>query len=261
MRILAKCLLCCLLLACGSDDETLPSIQVEQAAVITNNYVQCGSFSQTADEALPRSLSAPSDWVVMGSSSAVGAGASTFGNSWVGLLQTDELAEDVRFHNIARGGYATYQSLSSSCVVAPSRRQPDPEHNIDLALSLGADLVILSFPSNDAALGYAASETAANILLLRQQLADKNAALLVLSSQPRNMEKDKQALLKEMNALLAPVLTDCFVDVYDALVGPDGGLSPQYDAGDGVHLNDIGHALVFEEVKSSLQSKRCVDTL
>jgi lysophospholipase L1-like esterase len=72
------------------------------------------------------------------------------------------------------------------------------------------------------------------------------------------MAADKQQLLLALDRLLKPVLTDCFVDIYAMLAGPDGGLSPTFDSGDGVHLNDAGHALVFNEVKAVLQQKRCV---
>lgn len=250
-----------LLTACGSgsDAPTAPIAQPQPATpLISNSYVDCGEFSQRPDTLLPRLLSAPSDWVVMGASSAAGAGASTSANSWVALLQADAMAAQVQLQNIAAGGYSTYQALSEHCAVNTLRRQPDAQHNIDKALTFGPDLVLLSFPSNDAALGYAAVETAANILLLRGQLADKNIALLVLSAQPRNMAADKQQLLTELNRLLKPVLTGCFVDIYAALAGAQGGLSVLYDAGDGVHLNDAGHALVYAAVKAVLQSDTCV---
>lgn len=252
-----------LLIACGGGDDAAPSPVNAQplpqpvTPQINNSYVQCGEFSQTVDSMLPRQLSAPSDWVVMGSSSAAGAGASTPDKSWVKLLQTDEMAAQVQLYNIARGGYSTYQALSDQCVVSAERRQPDPLHNIDKALLLSPDLVLLSFPSNDAALDYAAAETAANILLLRQQLADKNSALLVLSAQPRNMSPEKQQLLTDLNHLLKPVLTDCFVDVYTPLAG-GSGLASAFDSGDGVHVNDAGHALIFNAVKAALQSDKCI---
>lgn len=261
MRLLFILVSCAVLLACGGggSDSGEPPVAVPAPTVplLTNSYVQCGEFFQGVDNLIPRTLSAPSDWVVMGSSSAVGAGASTPDKSWVGLLQSDQVAAQAQIHNIARGGYTTYQALSEQCVVNPNRRQPDAEHNIDKALTLAPDLVLLSFPSNDAALGYSATETAANILLLRQQLADQNTALLVLSAQPRNMAPDKQKLLTELDRLLKPVLTDCFVAVYAPLAG-GGGLAPEFDSGDGVHLNDAGHALVFNAVKAALQSEKCL---
>lgn len=263
MRLVCVVFSLMFLSACGGgSDVSAPDVAQPARPVlpaINNSYVQCGEFSSQAADNLPWTLAAPSDWVVLGSSSAAGAGASKPENSWVGLLSADEVSADVLLHNIARGGYSSYQALSESCKVDVLRKQPDPEHNIDKALQLSADLVLLSFPSNDAALGYPATETAANILLLRQQLADENIALLVLSAQPRNMAADRQKQLVELNRLLKPALADCFVDVYALLAGADGGLSVQYDFGDGVHLNDAGHQLVFKAVKQVLQSGKCVE--
>ena len=42
------------------------------------------------------------------------------------------------------------------------------------------------------------------------------------------------------------------------LAGPDGRLAAAYDAGDGVHPNDAGHAIIFQRVDAVLQSGRCV---
>lgn len=263
MRLVSVVFSLMCLSACGGGSDAAAPVVAEPARpvlpALSNAYVQCGEFSSQAADNLPWTLAAPSDWLVLGSSSAAGAGASTPQSSWVGLLSADEVAADALIQNIARGGYSSYQALSESCKVDALRKQPDAEHNIDKALQLSADLVLLSFPSNDAALGYPASETAANILLLRQQLADENVALLVLSAQPRNMAADRQHQLVELNRLLKPALTGCFVDVYAALAGADGGLSAQYDFGDGVHLNDAGHKLVFEAVKQVLQSDKCVE--
>lgn len=268
MRLALLMLSMMFLTACGSatTDTAVPPVISPPLPVkppvmplIANDYVQCGEFSSQAADNLPWMLAAPSDWLVLGSSSAAGAGATTPENSWVGLLRSDEVSADALIQNIARGGYSSYQALSEGCKVDALRKQPDAEHNIDKALQLSADLVVLSFPSNDAALGYPAVETAANILLLRQQLADENVALLVLSAQPRNMAADRQQQLIELNRLLKPALTGCFVDVYAALAGADGGLSAQYDFGDGVHLNDAGHQLVFAAVKQVLLSGKCVE--
>ena len=53
----------------------------------------------------------PSTWVVIGSSSAAGAGASP-GKSWASLIQASVQGQLVQIANIARGGTVTYQGLS-----------------------------------------------------------------------------------------------------------------------------------------------------
>ncbi len=253
-----------LLTACGSggssgNDGTSPRPPVADRFV--NPQVSCGDYQLTLSATLPWKLSRPSDWVVMGSSSAWGAGASSPASSWVGLLKAATVASGATIHNIAMGGHSTYSGLSTQCVVNSSRPKTVPEHNIEKALSLQPDLVILSYPSNDAAGNLPAIESAANLMLMRWQLAQKNAAVLVLSSQPRNIEKERQALLLELDRLLKPVVGPCFVELHALLADSAGNLAVQYDAGDGVHLNDAGHQVVFQAVRDRLQSRQCVDIL
>jgi acyl-CoA thioesterase-1 len=226
-----------------------------------NSLVSCGDYKNTLGASLPWKVSRPSDWVVMGSSSAWGAGSSSPAKSWVGLLKSADIASGATVHNIAMGGHSTYNALSSQCVVSANRPKFSAEHNIEKALGLQPDLVLLSYPTNDAAGSLPVLETASNLMLIRWQLAQKNVAVLVLSSQPRNMEKDKQALLLELDKLLKPVVGACFVELHALLADAQGNLDARYDSGDGVHLNDAGHAVIYQAVLARLQSRQCVDIL
>lgn len=251
------------LAACGSSGsgDSPAVVQPPVADYFVNPQVSCGDYKNTLSVSLPWKLSRPSDWVVMGSSSAMGAGASSPAKSWVGLLKASDIASGATVQNIAMGGHATYHALSSQCVVSANRPKFAAEHNIEKALSLQPDLVLLSYPTNDAAGSLPVLETASNLMLLRWQLAQKNAAVLVLSSQPRNMEKEKQALLLELDKLLKPIVGACFVELHALLADAQGNLDARYDFGDGVHLNDAGHAVVFQAVAARLQSRQCVDIL
>ena len=264
-RTSAVLLLTALLTACGggaggsSGSVVVPPVPAPD--YFANPQVSCGDYKNTLPASLPWKLSRPSDWVVMGSSSAMGAGASSPAKSWVGLLRSASIASGATVHNVAMGGHSTYHALSSQCVVSANRPKFSAEHNIEKALSLQPDLVLLSYPTNDAAGSLPVLETASNLMLMRWQLAQKNAAVLVLSSQPRNMEKDKQALLLELDKLLKPVVGACFVELHALLADAQGNLDARYDFGDGVHLNDAGHAVVYQAVLARLQSRQCVDIL
>lgn len=250
-----------LLSACGSGDSPSTPVEVKPEPVdppFSNDRVSCGGFKVKLSQSLPIAVSPPSDWVVMGSSSAFGAGASNPDKSWVGLLKKSSIAGNATIHNIARGGHTTYQGLSSDCVVSSERPKTDPAHNLEKALELKPDVVLLSYPSNDAALGYSATESAANLLLMRWQFNQKNIPVLILSAQPRNMAKEQQQKLLELDQLLRPLVGPCYVDLYQQLVGADGNLASQYNAGDGVHLNDAGHQIVFNAVSQRLADRQCV---
>lgn len=258
------CGLCCFLLqACGGDattasEQNQPPVLGSPDNLPVNTRVSCGGWQWQLPFSLPASLPQSPNWVIMGSSSAFGAGASSYQNSWAGLLAADDLTKQANVINIARGGYTSYHALSDSCVVSPDRPKADNAHNIDRALALNADVVLLSFPSNDAASLFSAAETAANLLLIRWQLANANIPVVILSAQPRTMSADRQRLLVALDAWLKPLLGPCFVELYPLLLGDSGKLASQFDSGDGVHLTDAGHKVVFDALKSTLLNERCV---
>jgi lysophospholipase L1-like esterase len=264
MKILSRLTVLALsfgLSACGSGSASAPDVVVPPEPAdppFTNEKVSCGGFKVKLAQTLPWAVSPPSDWVVMGSSTAFGAGASTPDKSWVGLLKKSTVAATATVHNIARGGDLTYQALSTTCVVSSDRPKPAPSHNFEKALEYKPDLVILSYPSNDIAVGYSVNEAAANLLLLRWQFSQKNIPVLIVSAQPRNIAKEQQTKLIELDSILRPLVGACYVDVYQQLVDSDGNLAEKYNAGDGVHLTDAGHQIVFDAVLQRISSRQCV---
>jgi lysophospholipase L1-like esterase len=243
------------LAGCGGAEQTPAAVSPissgSQPVVsqLQNAYVQCRNLSQTlTDFTPPYSQNGHSRWLIIGSSSAYGAGASSYEKSWAGLLTNLAAEQGIEVINIARGGYTTYKALPSECDVQSARPQADLNHNIDQALLQSADLVIVSFPSNDAAAGYTAEESAFNLLMFRSALAQKQVPVVTLGTQPRNMAVAKQQALKELDRLLKPRLAPCLVELYSHLVDNNGNLSSQYDSGDGVHLNDAGHKVVLSRL-------------
>ncbi|MCC5450271.1 SGNH/GDSL hydrolase family protein [Rheinheimera sp. UJ51] len=263
MRVWLTVLLMVLIQGCGGSNDTAsvdvpkpPAVVIPSPALLSNAMASCGIWSQhLPDFKPPYYLQRQQRWVVMGSSSAFGAGASSYANSWAGQLKDLAATYGAEVVNIARGGYTTYHALSSACSINNMRPQPDLAHNIDLAIELGADLVILSFPSNDAASNFPAEETAFNLLYMRTRLADKSIPLILLGAQPRNMSAAKQRLLIELDSLLKPRFSPCLVELYSHLVDNAGNLAAQYDSGDGVHFNDSGHAVVFSKLKALITDR------
>ena len=220
--------------------------------------VACGGGSDAAP-AEPRvsPLVAPGTWAVIGSSSAAGAGASS-GQAWVARLQSAVQGGNVQISNLARGGTTTYQGLPASAAPVAGRPAPDATFNIDAALSGTPKLVLVSYPSNDTALSYAVDETLRNLLAIRAEALARGAAVVLLSTQPRALTPAQLAQMPQIDAGLRAAAGDCFVELREALAGPDGRLAPAYDSGDGVHPNDAGHALIFQRVRSLIDGGRCV---
>ena len=200
----------------------------------------------------------PGVWVVMGSSSAVGVGGG-MGRGWASLLQAKMHDHGVSLLNLAKSGATSYAGLSvNQSPVVADRPPPESDINIDTALSLQPKLLLISYPSNDTAKGYAPQETLGNIVSISQQAAKRRVPVIVLSSQPRKLPADQLARISELNALLSSAFGPCFVDVYSVLSGPNGQYTPEVDAGDGIHPNLLGHERIYEQVQQLINSRRCV---
>ena len=209
--------------------------------------------------AAPATLVAPGTWSVVGSSTAAGVGASA-GHAWVDLMRNDNAWRGIAVGNLGVGGSVTYNGLSLSAAVA-GKPQPDTAHNIDAALApTGTKLVVINYPSNDVANGYTADETVGNTLSMRDSAASRGAVAIALSTQPANWVPSTAwaATIADTDRRLAAAFGPCFVATRSALSLSNNTLNPAYDSGDGQHLNDAGHALVYSLVKAVLESGQCV---
>lgn len=206
---------------------------------------------------LPVNQLQPGNWVVMGSSTAVGTGAPR-GKGWVALLGDVYATRGAQVVNTAKPGTVTYKGLSANALRIARRPAPDRATNIDAALAREPVLLIVSYPTNDTAYGYSVDETVNNLLAIRAQALAAGVAVLVTSTQPRNLNETQLAQLRAIDDRLASSIGACFVEVRQALTGADGRLAPKYDAGDGVHPSKAGHAVIAEHVTELIDSERCV---
>jgi len=201
---------------------------------------------------------APTRWAVLGSSTAAGVGASP-GQGWVALLAARVAASGISVDNHARSGAVTYLALPAAAPRPAGRPATDAGLDIDALVAKQPRLVVLAFPTNDAMAGYAAAETIANLTLLRTRALSQGAAVLVLSSQPRNdADASQREAMRLVDETMAQAAGACFVDVRIGLADADGRIVAAYNAGDGVHLNDAGHRWIFERVLAALTAGSCV---
>lgn len=200
----------------------------------------------------------PGTWVVMGSSSAAGQGATT-GQSWATTLASAQAARGVTLRNIARGGTVTPMARPAASPAPADRPAPDPAVNVDTALSPVPALLLLSFPTNDTAAGYPADETVGHLRVIRDAAAAARVPVLVMGTQPRDaFTATQRATLAEIDRQLAASAGACFVPLFDALADAQGAIRAELAAGDGIHLNDAGHAVVRQRVQAVLDGGRCV---
>lgn len=203
-------------------------------------------------------LVAPGHWVIIGSSSAEGVGASTPSQAWAARLRSDMLVRGVSIANLALGGSTTYAGIPIGSPAVSNRPLPLGGANIEAALASGPKLVIVAYPTNDTEAGFSESETVRNLLAIRAAALARNVAVVIQGTQPRNMNDAKRALLPQIDAQLALAVGSCFVEVRSSLAAADGRIAAAYDSGDGVHVNDAGHALIHSRIMSLLDVGTCV---
>lgn len=188
--------------------------------------------------------------VVLGSSTSAGAGAVPREKSWVNLYREHVLAErpGSEVINLSVGGFRSFNILPDN--IFPTKGQPAPsvENNITKALSHRPDAVILNLPSNDVGSGAPMAHIQRNYDIIAREAAIARVPLWVTTTQPRNFPEAK----RQNQVILRDYLKFRFgkrcLDFWTGLAGPDNGLLKDMDYGDGVHINNSGHALVLERV-------------
>lgn len=192
--------------------------------------------------------------VIMGSSTAAGTGASA-GKAWVERVRSAAAVAcpRVTITNLAVGGTVTWQGLPARAGTPPAGRPaPLPAANLDAALALGPALVIVHYPSNDAARAYPLAETVANHGALRDGIRAAGALDLILGPFPRSFASPAQvALMTGLRDALPAVGAPRYLDLWTELAAAENRVAGAYAGGDGIHLGDAGHALIAAKVLAS----------
>lgn len=188
--------------------------------------------------------------VVLGSSTAAGTGPSSADSTWVNRY-VRSLEHSTRFEveNLARGGYTTYNVIPTGTTPAGVSILIDEDRNINAALALNPFAVIVNMPSNDAANNIAVEEQIANFDAIIALANAQGVDVFICTPQPRNFGNQAQidiqtALLQAVNDKYGSNAIDFWSDIALA----DGTVDPQYDSGDGVHVNNAAHGIFFDRV-------------
>jgi lysophospholipase L1-like esterase len=184
---------------------------------------------------------------IIGSSTAEGTGASSYANSFAGRLAA--YYNTHTFVNLALGGTTTYNGMPSTFVPPLGRPGPDLLRNITKAINDGADIIIVSFPTNDLVNDFTNTETLNNLRIMHQTAVANNRAIYFLGTQPRNTMTTAQKLqgIEQNNLILAEFPNS--INVYPLLDAPDGlTIDPTIAAPDGIHVNDEGHRRIYQQI-------------
>lgn len=202
---------------------------------------------------------------IIGSSTAAGAGATTFDSSWVAITtryykERGELSKTI---DIAVSGTTTWNGMPTSFTPpttgSPAPLPSNPAHNVTDILQLGSDVVIVGYPSNDIAFGYTLTQYLANLRTIYDSVVAAGKVCYVTTTQPRNdiVTSLRQLALQGRDSILNE-FPQRSLNFWDPVTDPSTlGILAKYSAGDGIHLNNAGHtamALVAENAGIMTQS-------
>lgn len=188
--------------------------------------------------------------VVLGSSTAAGAGVSIPDSAWVNryrnYLQAINPANEVV--NLAVGGYNTYRIMPTGFIPPPLRPNPDVVRNITAALAELPDAIIVNMPSNDVAANFTYTEQMFNLDTIVQIANAASVPIWICTTQPRNFAPLQAQLQWDIKDSILAQFSPNAIDFWTGIALPSYWIDPIYDSGDGVHLNDLAHGILEQRV-------------
>lgn len=185
--------------------------------------------------------------VIVGSSTAFGTGASPIDSSWARKF-TKYLSgqnQQIQVINIATLSLTSWD-VSPTGTIVPSGYTIDTLRNITKALSLNPDVIILNLPSNDVARGITTNDIHTNYLRITSLCDAANVPIWVTTTQPRDALSPAERILQmDLRDWINVTYGNRSIDFWSTVSNADGTINSVYSAGDGVHLNNYGHHVLF----------------
>jgi len=199
---------------------------------------------------------------VIGSSTAEGAGASS-GQGWVSLLFSaldERVTVDFEGENLAIGGYTTSDLLPGSGQAG----------NVDDAIDTEPDLLLVALAgSNDLMNGVDEEAYIERLSEIRTAAEAAGIPAFFVGTTPKDLGDEERAALYDWGLAMAETFepcaipdagteySPCFIDVFGRLANDSLGIDSDLGSGDGIHLNDEGHAAIFEVAESIVTPYVC----
>lgn len=189
--------------------------------------------------------------VVLGSSTTYGYGADPVDSSWVNKFEDFVLQQNAQSEviNLSYPGYNSY-NLSPTGTVIPSNMpfSVDIERNITKALSLNPDAIIINLPSNDVVSQIPFADILFNYNRIQAVADSQQVPVWITTTQPRNLDGGKLLLQRELRDWIMNRFENKAIDFWSTVSDSVGNVRPAYSAGDGIHLNNDGHHVLFTRV-------------
>ncbi|HVS97747.1 MAG TPA: hypothetical protein VHE54_14735 [Puia sp.] len=197
---------------------------------------------------------------VIGSSTAAGGGATTFDSSWVArtALYYKNKGQLTQFYDIAWSGSTTWNGMPSSFVfpsgvtITP-QDTPQRRDNETRLIQLGSDVVVVAYPNNDIVNGFSLTQFMANLHVIYDSVVKAGKTCYICSTQPRDdiPSGTRQILLQGKDSILTE-FPGRSLDFWTPVTDPSTlGILSQYSAGDKIHLNNAGHAVLAQVAENA----------
>jgi len=192
-----------------------------------------------------------------------GSGPSSSDSTWVNryrkYLQNINPANQVT--NLAVGGTTTYHIMPSWFLTPTGKPAVTPAKNVTMALSLNPDAIIVNMPSNDGANGFDVNEQMSNFITLYNEADTAGVQMWVCTTQPKNTNTAKKIIQTEVRDSIFNYFGNYAIDFWTTIVGTNNDIDTLYDSGDGTHLNNAGHRILYNRVVSEDIVNLVSDTL
>ena len=188
---------------------------------------------------------------ILGSSTAAGTGPSSPDSSWVRRLSHYYKVRGVvdTIYNHAVGGYNSYHGMPSDYIPPPGRPSPDLQNNVTTAVNRRADIVIISYVSNNYDV-YTIDEIKKTLFTLFDSVRKAKKIAFVTTTQPRTSFTDEgRWRLRILKDSIIKWFGNYSINFWNPIADSSNNtILPEYNSGDNIHLNNAGHRILFEQV-------------
>ncbi|MFK7773923.1 MAG: GDSL-type esterase/lipase family protein [Saprospiraceae bacterium] len=190
--------------------------------------------------------------VILGSSTAAGSGPSSSDSTWVNRYRKylQEINPNNLVTNLAIGGTTTYHIMPDWFAPPPNRPASNPNNNVSQAVALQADAIIVNMPSNDASNNFGIDEQMFNFQTIVSMADSAEIPVWVCTTQPKTaFGATQDAIQLGVRDSIFSIFGNMAIDFWNGIALPSNDIDPMFDSGDGTHLNDAAHGILFERVR------------
>lgn len=245
----------------GTADKAAQSLDWEVDGTVSDECkVKLTSGSLTAESAATFSLVegvCNSTIVILGSSTAYGSGANPISDSsWVNRFKAELLGIDSSFSviNLALGGYNSFKILPDNYPIPSQFSETiDATRNVTKALTYNPYAIIINMPSNDAVNYYGLETQIANFSAVINEANAAGVKTWIATTQPRNFTDPVQVQIQtDVRDEIFSIWGEHAIDFWSDVADENGMIKTEYNSGDGIHLNNAGHRLLFQRVSEKM---------